>query len=151
MGRLATVLCAITGIMTIIDHFTNTPFFSQLLSRHIISTPGGYQISPGLNFFTTISLGVIVWAVLGADAPHADAAVAKKHAWKRTSLAAVSMAAWLLLGPAIRRAPPAAPQAELAPPAALAPAPAIAAPNTSPFGLKPLYRQPLGAESRTRN
>ncbi len=158
MGRLATVLCAITGIMTIIDHFTSTPFFSVLLSRHVTSTPSGYQISPSLNFLVTISLGAIFWMSTGADAPAADPAAAKRQTWKRINLAAAAMAAWLLLGPAIRRDPavdpqlqPALPPASAAVPAGTTPAaaPAVAtppatAPTSTPFGLKPLYRQSLG-------
>ena len=61
VGRLTTLLCAVTGTMTIIDHFANTPFFSSWLSRHFASTPAGYQISPGLNFLVIVGLGGGIW------------------------------------------------------------------------------------------
>lgn len=139
------MLAAITGVMTIIDHFTSTPFFSLLLSRHVTSTPRGYEISAGFNFLITISLGGAVWLSVAGDEPPADPSQTKKLAWKRIYLAAAAMAAWLILGPAIRREPRAAAEPEAAP---RAESPAPAAPRNSPFGLRPLYRQTGGVGSR---
>ena len=136
MGRLATVLCTVTGIVTIIDHCRNTPFYAQLLSRHVTAAPGGYQISPGLNFFVTLALGAGVWWMTSPDPPLEDLPAARKQRWKRAYLAAAAIAFWLILGPAIRPAQttPSSPKAAAAAPP----------PRRSPFSLKPLFRQSSG-------
>lgn len=136
VGRLTTLLCTVTGVMTIIDHFANTPFFSSWLSRHFASTPAGYQISPGLNFLVIVGLGGAIWLITGSDNPHPDAAAAKRLWRLRANLAAAAMAAWLLLGPSIRRGPAVAPAEAPA-------APIIAAPAT-PLGQAPRPAQPFG-------
>ena len=107
MGRLTTLLCVITGVMTIIDHFASTPLFSAWLSENVAKTSAGYEISPGLNFLVIVSLGGLIWLLTGSDAPQADAAAAKKLWRLRNGLAACVMAAWLLFGPSIRREQPA--------------------------------------------
>jgi hypothetical protein len=132
VGRLTTLLCAVTGTMTIIDHFANTPFFSSWLSRHFASTPAGYQISPGLNFLVIVGLGGGIWLITGSDNPHPDAAAAKKLWRLRANLAAAAMAAWLLLGPSIRRGPAVVPAA--APGLSIAAPLGQAPPSAPPFG-----------------
>ena len=120
MGRLTTLLCVVTGVMTIVDHFASTPLFSTWLAENFAKTPGGYEISPGLNFLVIVGLGGLIWLITGSDAPQSDAAAASKLWRLRNILAALTMAAWLLFGPAIRRerpapAAPASPTLEQAP------------------------------------
>lgn len=113
------------------------PFYAQLLSRHVSAAPGGYQISPGLNFFVAISLGAGVWWMASPDSPLEDLVAARKQRWKRAYLATLAIAFWLILGPAIRPA-----QTTSSPPKAAAAA--RATPRRSPFSLKPLFRQSSG-------
>lgn len=136
MGRLTTLLCTVTGVMTIIDHFANTPFFSSWLSRHFAITPLGCQISPGLNFLVIVGIGGAIWLITGSDDSHPDAAAAKKLWRLRANLAAAAMTAWLLLGPPIRRGPALVPAETPA-------APSISAPST-PLGQGPRLAQPFG-------
>lgn len=107
MGRLTTLLCAVTGVMTIIDHFASTPLFSAWLSENFAKTPAGYEISPGLNFLVVVSLGGLIWLLTGSDAPQADATAARKLWRLRNGLAAGVIVAWLFFGPSIRRERPA--------------------------------------------
>ncbi|HUY93524.1 MAG TPA: hypothetical protein VMV10_32655 [Pirellulales bacterium] len=120
MGRLTTLLCIVTGMMTIVDVFSSNRLFSTWLSENFAKTAAGYRISPGLNFLVIVSLGALIWLVTGSDAPQADAAAAKKLWRLRNVLAAAAMAAWLIFGPSIRRgravpAPAASPTLEQAP------------------------------------
>ena len=121
MGRLTTLLCIVTGVMTIADHFASTPLFSTWLSQNFVKTAAGYEISPGLNFLVIVGLGGLIWLLTGSDAPQADPLAAKKLWRLRNGLAAAVMTGWLLLGPSIRRersapaAPAASPTLEQAP------------------------------------
>lgn len=109
MARLTTLLCIVTGVMTIVDHFSSNRLFSTWLAENVAKTPDGYQISPGLNFAVIVCLGGLIWLLTGSDGPQADAAAVKKRWRLRNGLAAAAMAAWLIFGPAIRRHAPVAP------------------------------------------
>ena len=99
MSRLATVVGALSAIVTLADFLAARSFLSIWLHQQIRRGPDGWQISPTLNLLFMAALVGVVWLL--TDSPVNDPA-ARKRLWsRRANIVLVALAAWFLLGPSV--------------------------------------------------
>ncbi len=99
MSRLATVVGALSAIVTLADFLAARSFLSVWLHQQIRRGPDGWQISPTLNLVLMAALVGVVWLL--TDSPAPDAAARKRLVNFRANVVIASLAAWFLLGPSV--------------------------------------------------
>jgi hypothetical protein len=99
VSRLATVIGALSAIVTLADFLAARSFLSVWLHQQMRRGADGWQISPTLNLLLISALVGMVWLL--TDSPATDPAARKRLLGLRANIALVLLAAWFLLGPSI--------------------------------------------------
>jgi hypothetical protein len=99
VSRLATVVGALSAIVSLIDYLAAKSFLSHWLQRQVQHGPEGWQVSPTLNLLL-VAMGVaLVWLL--TESPASDPPARKRLMRLRTNLVIAGLAAWFCLGPSI--------------------------------------------------
>jgi hypothetical protein len=99
VSRLATVVGALSAIVTLADFLAARSFLSVWLHQQIRRGPDGWQISPVLNLSLMGALVGVVWLL--TDSPTNDPAARKRLLSFRANILLAILAAWFLFGPSI--------------------------------------------------
>jgi hypothetical protein len=99
VSRLATVVGALSAIVTLVDYLVARSFLSHWLQRQIGRDDNGWRISPTLNLVFIVGLVGLVW--LATESSVADAEARKRLFRLRTHLVLGGLAAWFFFGPSI--------------------------------------------------
>ncbi|HVA46049.1 MAG TPA: hypothetical protein VNH11_06715 [Pirellulales bacterium] len=99
MSKLATVVGALSAIVTLVDYLAAKSFLSHWLQRQIRHDEAGWHISPTLNLLFVGVLVLLIW--LATDSPASEPPARKRLFRLRAQLVMCGLAVWFLLGPAI--------------------------------------------------
>ncbi|HVX10552.1 MAG TPA: hypothetical protein VHC22_05190 [Pirellulales bacterium] len=99
MSRLATVVGALSAIVSLIDFLVARSFLSHWVQRQIKHGDDGWQISPTLNFVFIVGLVGLVWLL--TDTAVNDAEARKRLHRVRTHVVLVALVVWFFFGPSI--------------------------------------------------
>ncbi|HQU46793.1 MAG TPA: hypothetical protein PK867_28575 [Pirellulales bacterium] len=99
MSKLATVVGALSAIVTLVDYLAAKSFLSHWLQRQIRHDEAGWHISPTLNLLFIGVLVLLIW--LATDSPASEPPARKRLFRLRAQLVMCGLAVWFLLGPAI--------------------------------------------------
>lgn len=99
MSRLATVVGALSAIVTLADYLAAKSFLSHWLARQIAHDAAGWRISPTLNLLAIATLVALVW--LATDSQTSDPLARKRLFRLRAQLVTAGLLVWFLFGPAI--------------------------------------------------
>jgi hypothetical protein len=99
VSRLATVVGALSAIVTLADFLAARSFLSVWLQQQIRRGPDGWQISPVLNLWLMGAMVGVVWLL--TDSPASDPAARKRLLSFRANILLAILAAWFLFGPSV--------------------------------------------------
>lgn len=99
MSRLATVVGALSAIVTLADFLAAKSFLSGWLHEQIRRDNDGWQISPTLNLFLMAAIVGVVWLL--TESPATDPQARKRLLGLRTNLILFSIGVWFFFGPSI--------------------------------------------------
>lgn len=99
MSRLATVVGALSAIVSLVDYLAAKSFLSHWLQRQISHNSAGWRISPTLNLLLVAAMVGLIW--LATDSPAADPLARKRLFRLRAQLVTCGLAVWFLFGPTI--------------------------------------------------
>lgn len=99
MSRLATVVGALSAIVSLIDYLAAKSFLSHWLQAQIRRGADGWHISPTLNLLFIAALVAVVWLL--TESPASDPMARKRIFRLRANLVVFSLAAWFFFGPSI--------------------------------------------------
>ena len=99
MSRLATVVGALSAIVTLVDYLAARSFLSHWVGRQIGHDTAGWRISPTLNLLAIVTLVALIW--LATDSQMSDPLARKRLFRLRAQLVTAGLLVWFLFGPAI--------------------------------------------------
>lgn len=99
MSRLATIVGALSAIVSLADYLFARSFLSHWFERQVAHDSDGWRISPTLNLFFIVALVALVWLV--TESPAGEPEARKRLFRLRANLIAGCLAAWFFFGPAI--------------------------------------------------
>ena len=99
MSRLATVVGALSAIVTLADYLAAKSFLSGWLHEQIRRDNDGWRISPTLNLLLMVAIVGAVWLL--TESPAADPQARKRLLGLRTNLILLSIGVWFFVGPSI--------------------------------------------------
>jgi hypothetical protein len=141
---LATVVGALSAIVTLADYLFARSFLSHWLQRQIKHDGEGWRISPTLNLMLIAGLVGLVW--LATESSPVDPEARKRLFRLRGNIAVGCLVAWFFFGPSIgetddaSRSPPATVQNALPPSATIAGDSSLGEPSqASPTGGPPSH------------
>lgn len=99
MSRLATIVGALSAIVTLGDYLFARSFLSHWLKREFSHDADGWRISPTLNLFCIAALVGLVWLVTESSAAEPEA---RKRLFRlRANLVIGGLLVWFFFGPSI--------------------------------------------------
>lgn len=99
MSRLATIVGALSAIVTLGDYLFAKSFLSHWLQRQIAHDADGWRISPTFNLFCIAALVGVVWLL--SESSSADPEARKRLFRLRTNVVVGGLFVWFFFGPAI--------------------------------------------------
>jgi hypothetical protein len=99
VSRLATIVGALSAIVSLVDYLVARSFLSHWLQRQIHHGADGWKVSPTLNLLAIVGMVGLVW--LATEATVSDPDARKRLFRLRANLVLGSLAAWFFFGPSI--------------------------------------------------
>lgn len=99
MSRLATVVGALSAIVTLADYVFAKSILSHWLQAQVKHDGDGWRISPALNLMLIVGLVALVWVV--TEGSSADSEARKRVFRLRANLIVGCLVVWFFFGPSI--------------------------------------------------
>lgn len=99
MSRLATLVGALSAIVSLGDYLFAKSFLSHWLQRQVSHDADGWRVSPTFNLMCIVALVSLVWVVTESSAAEPEA---RKRLFRlRTNVVLGGLMIWFFLGPSI--------------------------------------------------
>lgn len=99
MSRLATIVGALSAIVTLGDYLFARSFLSHWLQRQVAHDADGWRISPTFNLICIAALVGLVWVVTESSSAEPEA---RKRLFRlRTNVVIGGLLVWFFFGPSI--------------------------------------------------